>query len=98
MGTPCSSDQKRPIHLGPYPLERFNRNSGAAKVAGVPSMPALSFQRPERPESLAIAMGEARTMINAIEDGVVTPVSLFIPTDPRERSSHREVFGYYTDV
>ncbi len=92
------SSRKRPVHLGSYPLERLKRQAGAADCAGAPAMPALSFRRPKRPESIVNAMGEFQAMMDAIRDGMVNPARAAIPADPTERANHLKAFGYYNDA
>ena len=49
------SYRDRPVHLGPYPLERLTRSDDTPDLAAVAPMQALSFDDPN-PESLAHAM------------------------------------------
>lgn len=98
MGIRFFSDRKRPVHLGPYPLERLRRRAVAPDLAAVPPMPALSFHRPERPESIVNAMGEFQAMMDAIRDGTVNPARAEIPDDPVERANHLKAFGYFSDA
>ncbi len=97
MGIRFFSDRKRPVHLGPYPLERLKR-AAALPAGSVPPMPALDFRRPERPESIVNAMGEFQAMMDAIRDGFVNPARAGIPDDPLERASHLKAFGYFSDA
>ncbi len=91
------SDRKRPVHLGPYPLERLKRGT-QADLSTVPDMTPLSFHRPEQPESIVNAMGEFQAMMDAIRDGDVNPTRGRIPDTPQERSNHLKAFGYYLDT
>ncbi|UWQ05065.1 reductive dehalogenase [Aliiroseovarius crassostreae] len=91
------SDKKRPVHFGPYPLERLKRTD-QADLSAVPAMAPLSFHRPEQPESIVNAMGEFQAMMDAIRDGDVTPVRGRIPEDLQERANHLKAFGYYLDT
>ena len=54
------SYRDRPVHLGPYPLERLKRGDQLPDFADVPAMRALSFDHPD-PESLAHAMARCST-------------------------------------
>ena len=91
------SDAKRPVHLGPYPLERLAR--GAMPDLGtVPPLSALSFQRPDAPASLVNAMGEYQAMMDAIRDGLVNRAQADCPSDPTERANHLKAFGYFSDA
>ena len=96
--TQIFSTRNRPVHLGPYPLERLRRRAGAADVAGIPAMAELSFHRRDQPESIVNAMGEFQAMMDAIRDGMVNRVRAAIPEDPQERANHLKAFGYYSDA
>lgn len=98
MGIRFFSDKNRPVHMGPYPLERLARQSEMPDLASVSPMPALSFQRPEHPESIVNAMGEFQAMLDAIRDGLVNPAMAEIPDDPQERAHHLKAFGYFNDA
>ncbi|SDL22464.1 4Fe-4S dicluster domain-containing protein [Aliiruegeria lutimaris] len=92
------SDRNRPVHLGPYPLERLARRAQPADLSAVPPMPVLSFHRPEHPESLVNAMGEFQAMMDAIRGGLVNPQRAVIPEDPQDRANHLKAFGYFNDA
>ncbi len=91
------STKKRPIHLGPYPLERLERMD-TVDLGEVPSMTRLSFHRPENPVSIVNAMTEHQAMMDAIRDGIVNPVRATIPACPEERANHLKAFGYFADA
>ena len=96
MGIRFFSDKDRPVHLGPYPLERLAR--GAMPDLGALAGDApLSFHRPEQPESIVNAMGAFQAMMDAIRDGLVNPVRSEIPADPVARANHLKAFGYFND-
>ena len=78
------STKKRPIHMGPYPTERLKRG-GMPDLTEVPPMCALSFRRPEAPESIVNAMCEYQAMLDAIRDGMINKAVSEIPLDPKER-------------
>ncbi|WP_112322992.1 2Fe-2S iron-sulfur cluster-binding protein [Oceanibium sediminis] len=92
------SDRRRPVHLGPYPLERLARVGGGLDTSGVPAMRPLSFHRPERPESIVNAMAEFQAMMDVIRDGPVNPKRSEIPEDPGARARHLKAFGYFNDA
>ncbi|WP_127112782.1 reductive dehalogenase [Shimia sediminis] len=92
------STKNRPVHLGPYPLERLMRAGKMPDLAQVPVFEPLSFQRPEDPESLVNAMGEFQAMMDAIRDGFVNKAMAVIPADPMERANHLKAFGYFNDA
>ena len=51
------SDKDRPVHLGPYPLERLSRQA-EPDLSNVPPATQLSFHRPDAPHSIVNAMGD----------------------------------------
>ena len=61
------SDKDRPVHMGPYPLERLSRQD-QAEPGDVPPFQPLDFQRPETPDSIVNAMGEYQAMLDALDD------------------------------
>ncbi|MEL6793905.1 MAG: NAD-binding oxidoreductase, partial [Pseudomonadota bacterium] len=91
------SDKRRPVHLGPYPLERLNRVESAA-LSHVPTFQPLDFRRPDAPASILNAMGEYQAMMDAIRDGLVAKTCSEIPADPSERANHLKAFGYFSDA
>ncbi|SHI94042.1 reductive dehalogenase [Shimia gijangensis] len=91
------STKKRPVHLGPYPLERLVRCAMPSFEGLTPFQP-LSFHRPEQPESIVNAMGEFQAMMDAIRDGFVNKAMAAIPSDPQERADHLKAFGYFSDA
>lgn len=98
MGTGFFSNRDRPVHLGPYPLERLARRDSLPDLAGLPPMPALSFHRPAAPHSIVNAMGDYQAMLDAIRDGLVNRARAVIPDDPQERANHLKAFGYFSDA
>jgi len=98
MGIRFFSDRNRPVHLGPYPLERLRRQSALPDLSAVKAMRPLSFHRPQEPESIVNAMGEYQAMMDAIRDGLVNKTQSEIPSDPQERANHLKAFGYFSDA
>lgn len=92
------SDKNRPVHLGPYPLERLARTASPPAPGAVPAMPPLSFRRPKAPESIVNAMGEYQAMLDAIRGGLVNKAKADCPTDPKTRTEHLKAFGYFSDA
>jgi reductive dehalogenase len=92
------SYRKRPVHLGPFPLERLPRASAPPDLARVPAMRALSFDDPANPESIVNAMARYMAMLDAVRDGKPAPLAAEIPEDPRERANHLKAAGYYFDA
>ncbi|WP_246272936.1 2Fe-2S iron-sulfur cluster-binding protein [Oricola thermophila] len=98
MGIRFFSDKHRPVHMGPYPLERLKRADAMPDLSAVPPMARLTFSRPDRPESLVNAMGEYQAMMDAIRDGLVNRARAECPDDPVERANHIKGFGYFSDA
>ncbi|KNG92567.1 2Fe-2S iron-sulfur cluster-binding protein [Pseudaestuariivita atlantica] len=90
------SDARRPVHMGPYPLERLKRRGGAARV-DIPRAEPVVFSDPRR-ESIVNAMGEFQAMMDAIRTGPVNTARAEIPADPRARAEHLKAFGYFSDA
>ena len=91
------SSRHRPVHLGPFPLERLKRVPHA-DLDGVPRAVALNFRRPDAPASIVNAMCEYQAMMDAIRDGLVNGARADVPDDLQERSEHIKAFGYFADA
>ncbi len=91
------SYRDRPVHLGPYPLERLTRSDDMPDLASIPAMQALSFDDPD-PESLNHAMARFIGMFDLVRDGSVNPQPGEVPQDPQQRSEHLKAAGYYFDA
>ncbi len=91
------SSRHRPVHLGPFPLERLKRQDHA-DLEGVPRTQVLNFRRPGQPASIVNAMCEYQAMMDAIRDGLVNGARAEIPSDLQERSDHLKAFGYFADA
>jgi hypothetical protein len=68
------STRSRPVHLGPFPLERLSRRPDMPDLAAVPPMRALCFDDPN-PESLSHAMARYIDMSGLVRDGPVLATS-----------------------
>ncbi len=91
------SYRNRPVHLGPYPLERLARRPDMPDLSGAPAMAQLSFSRVE-PHSIVNAMADHQAMLDAIRDGFVNKARAGCPDDPTERAHHLKAFGYFNDA
>ncbi|MBL0422760.1 4Fe-4S dicluster domain-containing protein [Ramlibacter sp. AW1] len=91
------SYRDRPVHLGPYPLERLTRQAAMPSLDGLPPMQPLSFQA-EDPESLSHAMARYMAMFDLVRDGVVNPQPGEVPADRTDRANHLKAAGYYYDA
>ncbi|MEP5761657.1 MAG: reductive dehalogenase [Litoreibacter sp.] len=90
------SYKNRPVHLGPYPLERLARQNDI-DLSALPQMSGLNFQRSDDPLSIVNAMGEYQAMLDATRDGLIKKEIAQIPSSLDERSNHLKAFGYYCD-
>ena len=95
--TKLFSYKNRPVHLGPYPLERLRRTKQQPDLAQLSFAPQTLF-RAEDPVSVINAMGEYQAMMDAIRDGMVKKEMATIPSDLQERANHLKAFGYYCDA
>lgn len=92
------SYRDRPVHLGPFPLERLPRASAPADLSRVPPMRPLAFVDAAHPESIVNAMTRYMAMFDAVRDGKPAPLAAEIPADPQARSEHLKSAGYYFDA
>lgn len=92
------SGKSRPVHFGPYPLERLTRSG--APVTEFPDLafPTVCFKAPQRPDSIVNAMGPFQAMMDALRAGTVADSDAAIPADPLERAQHLKAFGYFNDA
>lgn len=91
------SDKTRPVHLGPFPLERLVRSVEMPDFSNVPAFRQMRFRQEDNPENIINAMSEAQAMLDAIRDGIVNKRA-DVPSDPRERANHLKGFGYFSDA
>jgi hypothetical protein len=91
------STRSRPVHLGPFPLERLARSGDMPDLQHVEPMRALSFDDPN-PESLSHAMARYIGMFDLVRDGPVQAAPADIPDDPDERARHLKAAATYFDV
>jgi len=92
------STKDRPVHLGPYPLERLERQESMHDLESVRPYQPVSFRRPDAPASIINAMGEYQAMLDVIRDGGINKAVADCPSDPRERAEHLKSFGYFADA
>ncbi|MGJ8604101.1 MAG: reductive dehalogenase [Marivita sp.] len=97
MGLRFFSDKTRPVHLGPFPLERAERGP-MPDLSTLPRHPGCSFRRPDDPSSIVNAMTDYQAMMDAIRDGFVNKVKSACPDDITERANHLKAFGYFSDA
>ena len=91
------STRDRPVHLGPYPLERLARSSAVPDLAALPAMQPLAFEHADA-LSLVHAMAPYMAMFDLVRDGASNPQRAEVPDDPVERTQHLKAAGYYFDA
>jgi len=92
------STRNRPMHLGPYPLERLDREVGDADLSTVPAFTPVSFKDNETPKSIVNAMSEYQALLDAIRIGLTNKQLAECPQDLMERANHIKSFGYFCDA
>jgi reductive dehalogenase len=91
------STRRRPVHLGPYPLERLRRQARPPDLASVPAMQALAFEADD-PHSLVHAMARSMAMFDLVREGPVQSLAAEVSADPGERTRHLKAAGHYFDA
>ena len=92
------SYRNRPMHHGPFPLEKLPRRTGPVSFDRIAPMTGLSFRRPDDQLSIVNAMQEYQAMLDATREGLVKRELAEIPSDPVEQANHLKSFGYYCDA
>ena len=91
------SNKNRPFQLGPFPLERLTRSTGAPDLDRVPGETDIDFDAHHR-DSLAHAIARFLAMLDTVRDGkVVNPIAE-IPDSHSERARHMKASSYYFDA
>ncbi|RUS59675.1 4Fe-4S dicluster domain-containing protein [Pseudorhodobacter sp. E13] len=91
------SIKDRPVHLGPFPLERLRRHDGQVDFSNFPTPMPLAFDHPD-PENLTHAMARFMGMFDTVRDGALGHGIADIPADPLARSQHLKAASYYFDA
>ena len=97
------SHKKRPVHLGPYPLESLPRLSDPEAMP--PGLPAADAPMPRRPSesdtqgelSVGHAFGVYAELFDDQVHGAVAPQAP-VPADPLERAQHLKAGAYFLDA
>jgi reductive dehalogenase len=93
-----ASYRNRPVHLGPYPMERLPRAARAeAPPSTLPRMRVLSFDDAPQ-DSIIHAMAPYMAMFDLIREGQVNPAEAELSGDPLERAEHLKSAAYYFDA
>ncbi len=91
------SNKKRPVHLGPYPLERLaraDRPNGSAVAGPRRAAPVVA------PGEFAISrsMGEYVALYDSLRDGEVAPALAPLPDDLAARADNFKASTYFLDA
>ena len=94
------SYRDRPVHLGPYPLERLTRLTGSADLPPLDALPPMTALRytAHDPLSIVHAMARFAAMFDLVRDGPHNPLVAEIADDPAERTRHLKAAGTYFDA
>ncbi|WP_050523144.1 4Fe-4S dicluster domain-containing protein [Pseudorhodobacter wandonensis] len=90
------SIKDRPVHLGPFPLERLARQT-SVDLTGLPTPQPLIFQHPD-PENLTNAMARFMGMFDTVRDGALSHGPAEIPASAEARTEHLKAASYYFDA
>ena len=88
------SHKNRPVHLGPFPLERLKRSSTQPDLGAVPAMRPVSYLNPANPEGLGNAMHLYGVLLDSLRDGPVRGERAEITADTQERANNVKSFAY----
>ncbi|WP_372424828.1 reductive dehalogenase [Salinarimonas chemoclinalis] len=92
------STRNRPVHLGPYPLERLARRDAAPDLSRLPPHAALDCDASGDAGTIDGAIGLFIGMLDAIREGAVAASKAPIPDDPGERAANLKAAGYFFDA
>jgi reductive dehalogenase len=91
------SYRNRPVHLGPYPLEKLGRADTKPDLARLPSLQPFNMIPDDDSQSIARAMDDYMSLMDSLRDGHVQPKPAAIPGSHSERSQHLKAAGYFLD-
>ncbi len=91
------SYRDRPVHRGPYPLERLTRQATPPDLQAVAPMRPLALDAAPA-TSLAPAIARYLAMFDLVRDGSVNALPAEVSADPGERSRHLKAAGHYFDA
>ncbi len=92
------SHRNRPVHLGPYPLERLPRVNRVDVFPEHGRGDSLAIEVPYAPHALSNAMRDYINVMDRMREGEVAPRKAPIPDDPAERAAHLKAACYYLDA
>ncbi len=91
------SYRNRPVHRGPYPLEKLRRTTVAPELSRVPPFQQFQMVSGDDPYSIARAMDDYLSLLDAVREGPVSEKLAEIPSDPKQRTEHLKAAGYFLD-
>jgi len=90
------SHRRRPVHLGPWPVERLARAAHAPTLENVPRLDGV-LSAPS-PGSITSATGPYWDVFRATRDGPVAPARAPVPEAPLARAENMKAAAYYLDA
>jgi len=94
------SYRRRPVHMGPYPMETLARVRSAADLS-LPDLGPLAQldMAPEHdPSSILHAMDDYLSLLDAVRDGPVNPEPAEIPESPEARANNLKAYACFLDA
>jgi ferredoxin len=90
------SSKQRPFHLGPWPLERLARGTGAAIPKAIPPQPGSASAAGD--ESLLAVFPEYFEVFRRALEGPVAPKTAPVPDDLIARANNLKAHAYFLDA
>lgn len=91
------STRNRPVHQGPYPLEKLARTTIPPDLSRVPLLQQFEMVTGDDPHSIARAMDDYLSLLDAVREGPISEKLAEIPHDDQERAEHLKAAGYFLD-
>ncbi|MCY4338880.1 MAG: hypothetical protein OXD47_08790 [Gammaproteobacteria bacterium] len=92
------SHKHRPMHLGPFPLERLPRSHSVPEYKQAGKWHPRSTKAPDHPNSMAVAFQDYIDLFDRMRLGDAAPRQAPIPADPQARADHLKAGCYNLDV
>lgn len=92
------SHKNRPVHFGPFPLERLARTQVSVNAVTSPKPEGLQIENPASPHSLVNGMRDYFNVLDRMRVGDIAPNKAPIPDDLTERANHLKAACYYLDA
>lgn len=91
------SQRNRPVHLGPYPLEKLGRTNVTPDLSAIAPQKKFQMVLADDPHSITNAMDDYIALLDSVRDGPVKEPKADIPNSPEERIKHLKAAGYFLD-